>query len=57
MNCPKCNEPEARVVDSRNRESGREVYRRRRCQSCGTRFTTLECVVKISIEKKVRSGW
>lgn len=31
MNCPKCNETEARVMDSRNRLGGEEVYRRRRC--------------------------
>lgn len=57
MNCPKCNEPEARVMDSRNRLEGKEVYRRRRCLACGYRFTTLETVVKISTKKKEKLGW
>ena len=37
MNCLKCNEPEDRVMDSRNRLEGKEVYRRRRCLACGCR--------------------
>lgn len=57
MNCPRCNDSEARVMDSRNRLEGKEVYRRRRCLACGYRFTTLETVVKISTKKKEKLGW
>lgn len=57
MNCPKCNEPEARVMDSRNRLEGKEVYRCRRCLACDCRFTTLEAVVKISTKKKEKPEW
>lgn len=57
MNYPKCNEPEAIVMDSRNRLEGKEVYRRRRCLACDCRFTTLEAVVKISTKKKEKPEW
>lgn len=57
MNYPKCNEPEAIVMDSRNRLEGEEAYRRRRCLACGCRFTTLEVVVKISTKKKEKPEW
>lgn len=40
MQCPSCQHPDSRVVDSR--ESGDAIRRRRSCLSCGHRFTTLE---------------
>ena len=39
MNCSKCGGG-SHVVDSRTKEFG--VYRRRKCQVCGNRFTTTE---------------
>lgn len=47
MNCPKCNK-KAVVVDSRKYKTG-EVYRCRRCVSCGFRFSTIEAVVKFEM--------
>ena len=44
MQCPRCNHPEARVVDSRTSRGGRAIRRRRECLSCGERFTTYEQV-------------
>jgi transcriptional regulator NrdR len=41
MHCPRCNE-RTRVLESRNAESGAALRRRRRCTSCGHRFTTFE---------------
>jgi transcriptional repressor NrdR len=40
MNCPFCGHPDSRVIDSRPDEAG--VRRRRECQECNRRFTTLE---------------
>ncbi len=42
MKCPKCKEPDSRVIDSRPVEDGFTIRRRRECPSCGYRFTTYE---------------
>lgn len=42
MICVKCDYYYTEIIDSREREEGRIVYRRRRCPSCGHRFTTYE---------------
>ncbi|MFN4196891.1 MAG: transcriptional regulator NrdR [Caldimicrobium sp.] len=42
MRCPKCREPETRVIDSRVIEDGFSIRRRRECIKCGYRFTTYE---------------
>lgn len=42
MKCPRCGHLESRVVDSRYREGGVEIRRRRECEKCGSRFTTYE---------------
>src|SRR3989338_2626333 len=44
MLCPKCKKEETRVVDSRDTNEGREIRRRRECESCKFRFTTFERV-------------
>lgn len=41
MDCPACHRP-TRVLESRGIEDGAGVRRRRRCPSCGNRFTTFE---------------
>ena len=40
MNCPYCDYPDSKVIDSRDVNEG--VRRRRQCLSCGSRFTTYE---------------
>jgi transcriptional repressor NrdR len=40
MNCPYCNYPECKVIDSR--DAGEGIRRRRQCLKCGARFTTYE---------------
>lgn len=40
MRCPACQHEDSRVVDSR--ESGDGIRRRRSCQACGHRFSTVE---------------
>lgn len=42
MKCPKCDFYYTEVINSRDRDDGRDVYRRRRCPNCGKRFTTYE---------------
>ncbi len=42
MQCPFCNSPDTRVIDSRLAEEGTQVRRRRGCEKCGGRFTTFE---------------
>ena len=42
MHCPYCTSDDTRVIDSRPVESGAAIRRRRRCASCGLRFTTYE---------------
>lgn len=46
MKCPKCNNMENKVVDSRISEDGNAIRRRRACEYCDFRFTTYE---KISV--------
>ena len=53
MRCPFCRNQESRVVDSRNLDEGATIRRRRSCQACGKRFTTLE-TASLSVVK--RSG-
>jgi transcriptional repressor NrdR len=42
MRCPFCRHEDSRVVDSREMDEGAAIRRRRSCQSCGRRFTTVE---------------
>ena len=42
MRCPYCGKDEDKVVDSRPRDDGRAIRRRRSCLKCGRRFTTIE---------------
>ncbi len=42
MRCPFCNSDDTRVIDSRLADNGDSVRRRRVCQQCEERFTTLE---------------
>lgn len=42
MRCPFCGIDQDRVVDTRSREDGRLIRRRRLCENCGRRFITVE---------------
>lgn len=42
MLCQQCGSTESKVIDSRPSEDGRQIRRRRECESCGWRFTTVE---------------
>ncbi|MBM4384253.1 MAG: transcriptional repressor NrdR [Deltaproteobacteria bacterium] len=47
MQCPYCNDPSNRVIDSRLTREGQEIRRRRECDECGRRFTTRERVEEL----------
>ena len=42
MRCPYCRHADSRVVDSREVDEGQTIRRRRSCQACSRRFTTVE---------------
>jgi len=42
MRCPFCHADDDKVVDSRSRDGGRCIRRRRECLACSRRFTTYE---------------
>jgi len=42
MNCPVCNHPDTKVIDSRDTNDGRAIRRRRECEKCKERFSTYE---------------
>ena len=44
MHCPICNATDTKVIDSRLLLEGASVRRRRKCESCESRFTTYEKV-------------
>ena len=49
MHCPFCQHHDTRVIDSRVSDDGATIRRRRECEACGERFSTLE-----TIELKLR---
>lgn len=56
MRCPWCGGPESRVVDSRPAEDGASIRRRRKCASCGRRFTTFERAQGVALRVIKRDG-
>jgi transcriptional repressor NrdR len=53
MHCPYCRHSDTKVLDSRVSEDGTAIRRRRRCEECGRRFTTVE-LMQLTVLK--RSG-
>jgi len=49
MKCPFCSFHDTKVIDSRNRDDGRSIRRRRECIKCNRRFTTRETVDEIPL--------
>ncbi|MDA8401763.1 MAG: transcriptional regulator NrdR [Deltaproteobacteria bacterium] len=45
MKCPFCFNDDDKVVDSRISKDGRSTKRKRQCNSCGKKFTTLETII------------
>lgn len=51
MRCPFCRADDSRVVDSRTADDGATIRRRRQCQSCNRRFTTLETASLVVVKR------
>lgn len=49
MRCPFCNYHDSKVIDSRTRDDGRTIRRRRECLKCRRRFTTREQLDEIPL--------
>ena len=47
MKCPFCNNPDSKVIDSRESKKGLSIRRRRECFSCRRRFPTYEKIEEI----------
>lgn len=56
MQCPFCQHPNNRVLESRSAESGRSIRRRRECLKCNRRFTTYERIEYVPITVIKRNG-
>jgi transcriptional repressor NrdR len=44
LHCPFCQHVDTRVIDSRVSEDGATIRRRRECEACDERFSTLETI-------------
>jgi transcriptional repressor NrdR len=49
MRCPYCHYFDSKVIDSRTRDEGRSIRRRRECLKCNRRFTTREYIEDIPL--------
>lgn len=56
MHCPRCNHSEDKVIDSRSSKEGKSIRRRRQCQQCEHRFSTLEEILPTEIFVIKRDG-
>lgn len=56
MQCPFCQHPNNRVLESRSAESDRSIRRRRECLACERRFTTYERIEYVPITVVKRGG-
>jgi transcriptional repressor NrdR len=56
VRCPSCGEDDDKVVDSRPADNGVAIRRRRACNSCNTRYTTVERPLLSVLEIRKRNG-
>lgn len=56
MQCPFCQHPENRVLESRAAEAGQSIRRRRECLVCKRRFTTYERIEFVPVTVIKRDG-
>ncbi|MFO7169729.1 MAG: transcriptional regulator NrdR [Chloroflexota bacterium] len=56
MRCPFCQHPDSDVIDTRKLNGGESIRRRRKCASCGKRFTTYERVETVSLTVVKKNG-
>lgn len=46
MKCPRCDSIDTKVLDTRAQKNGETTRRRRECEKCSMRFTTVETLVR-----------
>jgi transcriptional repressor NrdR len=56
MRCPKCLHLNTKVCDTRTAQNSRVVRRRRECEKCTYRFTTIEEVKILDLKVEKRNG-
>lgn len=56
MRCPVCNNSDTKVVDSRLSTDGMNIRRRRECEKCEFRFSTLEEMELLDLTLVKRDG-
>ncbi len=56
MKCPFCGTADSRVIDTRPQDDGEKIRRRRLCETCGMRFTTLETTERATVWVLKKSG-
>jgi transcriptional repressor NrdR len=56
MRCPKCQNTEDKVIDSRSWKDGAVIRRRRECMGCSYRFTTYEEIERDDLRVIKRDG-
>jgi transcriptional repressor NrdR len=56
MRCPYCNSPDSQVKDSRPDVGDGTIRRRRICEKCGAKFTTVERVQLRDLQVKKNDG-
>jgi transcriptional repressor NrdR len=56
MRCPFCDTDHDRVIDSRTKQEGFAIRRRRECLSCKRRFTTFERVEDLDLKVVKKDG-
>jgi transcriptional repressor NrdR len=56
MRCPKCLYKDTKVVDTRSTQNGRSIRRRRECEKCAYRFTTIEEIKILDLKVEKRNG-
>jgi transcriptional repressor NrdR len=56
MHCPACSSKDTKVVDSRLAQEGMAIRRRRECEKCNYRFSTIEEMEILDISVIKRSG-
>ena len=56
MRCPFCHYPDTDVIDTRKLGDGEIIRRRRKCRTCGRRFTTYERIETVSLTVVKKDG-
>lgn len=56
MHCPRCQDPDTRVAETRLGADPFAIRRRRICSQCGFRFSTLEVPIKEELSVQKRDG-